>query len=128
MIHVAVGLVLDNDRVFVAQRDQNAHQGGLWEFPGGKVDAGETVEAALSRELNEELGIFVDYAEPIMQIKHDYTDKIVLLDVWQIARYRGEPSGCEGQPVKWLAINELLAEQFPAANQAIVDWLVRQFS
>ena len=128
MIHVAVGLVLDNDRVFVAQRDQNAHQGGLWEFPGGKVDAGETVEAALFRELNEELGIFVDYAEPVMQIKHDYTDKIVLLDVWQIARYRGEPSGCEGQPVKWLAINELLAEQFPAANQAIVDWLVRQFS
>ena len=128
MIHVAVGLVLDNDRVFVAQRDQNAHQGGLWEFPGGKVDAGETVEAALSRELNEELGIFVDYAEPVMQIKHDYTDKIVLLDVWQIARYRGEPSGCEGQPVKWLAINELLAEQFPAANQAIIDWLVRQFS
>ncbi|MEE3240046.1 MAG: 8-oxo-dGTP diphosphatase MutT [Pseudomonadota bacterium] len=128
MIHVAVGLVLDNDRVFVAQRDQNAHQGGLWEFPGGKVDAGETVEAALSRELNEELGIFVDYAEPVMQIKHDYTDKIVLLDVWQIARYRGEPSGCEGQPVKWLAINQLLAEQFPAANQAIVDWLVRQFS
>ena len=128
MIHVAVGLVLDSDRVFVAQRDQNAHQGGLWEFPGGKVDAGETVEAALSRELNEELGIFVDYAEPVMQIKHDYTDKIVLLDVWQIARYRGEPSGCEGQPVKWLAINELLAEQFPAANQAIVDWLVRQFS
>ena len=128
MIHVAVGLVLDSDRVFVAQRDQNAHQGGLWEFPGGKVDAGETVEAALCRELNEELGIFVDYAEPVMQIKHDYTDKIVLLDVWQIARYRGEPSGCEGQPVKWLAINELLAEQFPAANQAIVDWLVRQFS
>ena len=128
MIHVAVGLVLDSDRVFVAQRDQNAHQGGLWEFPGGKVDAGETVEAALSRELNEELGIFVDYAEPVMQIKHDYTDRIVLLDVWQIARYRGEPSGCEGQPVKWLAINELLAEQFPAANQAIVDWLVRQFS
>ena len=128
MIHVAVGLVLDSDRVFVAQRDQNAHQGGLWEFPGGKVDAGETVEAALSRELNEELGIFVDYAEPVMQIKHDYTDKIVLLNVWQIARYRGEPSGCEGQPVKWLAINELLAEQFPAANQAIVDWLVRQFS
>jgi len=128
MIHVAVGLVLDNDRVFVAQRDQNAHQGGLWEFPGGKVDAGETVEAALSRELNEELGIFVDYAEPVMQVKHDYTDKIVLLDVWHITRYRGEPSGCEGQPVKWLAINQLLAEQFPTANQAIVDWLVRQFS
>ena len=128
MIHVAVGLVLDNDRVFVAQWDLNAHHGGLWVFPGGKVDAGETVEAALSRELNEELGIFVDYAEPVMQIKHDYTDKIVLLDVWQIARYRGEPSGCEGQPVKWLAINELLAEQFPAANQAIVAWLVRQFS
>jgi len=128
MIHVAVGLVLDDDRVFVAQRNKNAHQGGLWEFPGGKVDAGETVEAALSRELNEELGIFVDYAEPVMQIKHDYTDKIVLLDVWQITRYRGEPSGCEGQPVKWLAINQLLAEQFPAANQAIVDWLVRQFS
>ncbi|HCH20800.1 MAG TPA: 8-oxo-dGTP diphosphatase MutT [Cellvibrionales bacterium] len=128
MIHVAVGLVLDNDRVFVAQRDQNAHQGGLWEFPGGKVDAGETVEAALSRELNEELGIFVDYAEPVMQIKHDYKDKVVLLDVWQIIRYQGEPSGCEGQPVKWLTVNALKAEQFPAANRAIVDWLVRQFS
>jgi 8-oxo-dGTP diphosphatase len=128
MIHVAVGLVLDNDRVFVAQRDQNAHQGGLWEFPGGKVDAGETVEAALSRELNEELGIFVDYAEPVMQIKHDYKDKVVLLDVWQIIRYQGEPSGCEGQPVKWLTVNALKAEQFPAANRAIVDWLARQFN
>jgi 8-oxo-dGTP diphosphatase len=128
MIHVAVGLVLDNDRVFVAQRDQNAHQGGLWEFPGGKVDAGETVEAALSRELNEELGIFVEYAEPVMQIKHDYKDKVVLLDVWQIIRYQGEPSGCEGQPVKWLTVNALKAEQFPAANRAIVDWLARQFN
>jgi 8-oxo-dGTP diphosphatase len=128
MIHVAVGLVLDNDRVFVAQRDQNAHQGGLWEFPGGKVDADETVEAALSRELNEELGIFVDYAEPVMQIKHDYKEKVVLLDVWQIIRYQGEPSGCEGQPVKWLTVNALKAEQFPAANRAIVDWLARQFN
>ncbi|MDG2472756.1 MAG: 8-oxo-dGTP diphosphatase MutT [Pseudomonadales bacterium] len=128
MIHVAVGLVLDNDRVFVAQRDQNAHQGGLWEFPGGKVDAGETVETALSRELNEELGIFVEYAEPVMQIKHEYKEKVVLLDVWQIIRYQGEPSGCEGQPVKWLTVNALKAEQFPAANRAIVDWLARQFN
>lgn len=128
MIHVAVGLILGNGHVFVAQRDQATHQGGLWEFPGGKVDTGETVEVALCRELDEELGIAVEHAEPVMQIKHDYQDKVVLLDVWRVIRYRGQPSGCEGQPVKWLAVDELITEQFPAANQAIVDWLVKEFS
>ena len=69
LIHVAVGLVLDNARVFVAQRDQDAHQGGLWEFPGGKVDTGETVEVALFRELSEELGISVESAEPVVPLR-----------------------------------------------------------
>ena len=128
MIHVAVGLLINKRSVFIARRHQTAHQGGLWEFPGGKVDKSETAEVALYRELHEEIGISVDHAEPIMQIRHDYNDKNVLLDVWQIERYRGEPCGREGQPIRWLAIDELQTVLFPAANQAIVEWLEKKFN
>src|SRR5690606_7572608 len=101
LIHVAVGVIVNADgKILIAKRPQTAHQGGLWEFPGGKVDAGETIEQALVRELREELAITVKDSRPLIQIRHHYPDKSVLLDVHKITRFEGNPIGNEGQPVQ----------------------------
>lgn len=120
-IHVAAGVVRGtNGRVLIARRPLDKHQGGLWEFPGGKVEVGETAEVALARELAEELGIVVTAARPLIKIKHDYPDKQVLLDVWEVLAFTGEPHGAEGQPLAWVDAEELPNYSFPAANQPIV--------
>ncbi|MAZ90213.1 MAG: pyrophosphohydrolase [Cellvibrionaceae bacterium] len=121
IIHVAAG-VISNTRgeILIAKRDQNAHQGGLWEFPGGKLESGETVDVALVRELQEELGITATQLSPLIQIRHDYSDKSVLLDVWRVTDFDGEAHGKEGQPVRWVSPVELNQYNFPAANVPIV--------
>ncbi len=120
-IHVAAAVIRGADqRVLIARRPLDKHQGGLWEFPGGKVEADETVEAALARELHEELGIVVASARPLIQVRHDYPDKQVLLDVWEVLAFSGEPHGAEGQPLAWVAPDDLPAYAFPAANQPII--------
>lgn len=120
-VHVAVGVVkTDADHVLISRRHDHLHQGGLWEFPGGKVDQGETVEQALSRELYEELGITVIDSEPLIQVTHDYGDKQVVLDVYLVTDYEGKPSGCEGQEVKVVASSSLNDYAFPAANRGII--------
>ena len=126
MVHVAVGLIFhpSENQILIAKRHDDAHQGGLWEFPGGKVEAGETVDAALSRELKEELGIDVLTSKAALQISHQYNDKNVLLDVWTVEKFDGQAIGAEGQPVKWLALDQLQEYQFPEANKAIVQLLI----
>lgn len=120
-VHVAAAVIRGADgRVLIAKRPQDKHQGGLWEFPGGKVEEGEAVERALARELEEELGIRVEAARPLIQVHHDYPDKQVLLDVWEVSSFTGEPHGAEGQPLAWASERELLDYEFPAANQSIV--------
>lgn len=120
-IHVAAAVIRDaQGKILIARRADTQHQGGLWEFPGGKVEPGEAVEAALSRELQEELGIVVTAARPLIKIKHDYPDKQVLLDVWEVSAFTGEPHGAEGQPLAWVSNRELPGYEFPAANQPIV--------
>lgn len=121
LIHVAVGVIVDNDgKIFIAKRLLDVHQGGLWEFPGGKVDAGETIEQALVRELREELAIEVHTSQPLIQIRHHYSDKSVLLDVHKVTQFSGEPCGNEGQPVKWVDAKDLNNFEFPAANRPII--------
>lgn len=120
-IHVAAAVIRDaRGRVLIAKRPLDKHQGGLWEFPGGKVEADECVEVALARELHEELGIHVTQAQPLIQVRHDYPDKRVLLDVWEVTAFAGEPHGAEGQPLAWVEPGELVRYQFPAANQPII--------
>lgn len=120
-LHVAVGVVRNRQgKILLARRHAHLHQGGLWEFPGGKVEAGETVEEALRRELREELSIAVEAASPLIKIAHDYGDKRVLLDVWRVENFSGEPRGMENQPIRWAAPDELAALEFPAANRPIV--------
>ena len=122
LIHVAVGVIIGPDKkILIAKRPQTAHQGGLWEFPGGKVDAGENVHQALVRELREELSINVTESEPLIQIRHHYPDKSVLLDVYKVTRFDGQPCGAEGQPICWVATDELNNFEFPAANKPIIN-------
>ena len=120
-LHVAVGVIRDADnRILITQRARHVHQGGLWEFPGGKVEAGETVSEALRRELREELDIEVQTASPLIKINHHYPDRHVLLDVWQVNAFSGSPRGCEGQAMRWVEPSALKAYEFPAANQPII--------
>lgn len=124
MLRVAVG-VIGNDagEVLIALRHAHLHQGGLWEFPGGKVAAGESVAVALARELHEELGIRVERAEPLLTTRHAYADREVELHVWRVITFGGEAFGREGQPLRWIAVDDLDAAAFPAANRPIIDAL-----
>ena len=126
-VHVAVAVILNSkQQVLLSLRQAHQHQGGLWEFPGGKVDDNETVFGALVREINEELGIAIIEAEPLIEISHDYNDKSVRLDVWTVTKFSGTAQGCEGQEVKWQAISELNEKDFPTANVAIINELKRR--
>ncbi|WP_297813932.1 8-oxo-dGTP diphosphatase MutT [uncultured Methylophaga sp.] len=123
-VEVAVAILLNGDnKVLTSWRQPHQHQGGLWEFPGGKREADETMLDALKREIHEELGVQVEHAEPFVRIDHDYGDKKVSLNVWLVSQFTGEPSGREGQPLRWQAVDEMQADEFPAANSAIIDAL-----
>jgi len=125
LIHVAVGVIYGPDgHILISRRAEDAHQGGFWEFPGGKIEPGETLESALQRELLEELNITLeDSLTPVCKIHHDYGDKQVLLDVCSVRRFSGTPTGMEGQPLRWVRPDDLRTEEFPAANRAIIRCL-----
>ena len=121
-IHVVVGVVFDADgKVLITRRPEHVHQGGLWEFPGGKVESGEGVRSALVRELQEELGIEIIAAQSFLQVRYAYPDKLVLLDVWWVRSYKGRARGAEGQAVDWLEPEALYRRSFPAANHPIIE-------
>ncbi|GAA0787420.1 Nudix family hydrolase [Marinobacterium sediminicola] len=121
LIHVAAAVIRDRrGHILIARRPDDKHQGGLWEFPGGKVEPNEPVADALARELQEELGIQVTSARPLILIPHHYPDKSVLLDVWDVDGFKGEAHGAEGQPICWVAPEQLDEYDFPAANTPIV--------
>jgi len=120
-LHVAAAVILDQaGRVLIAKRPEHLHQGGLWEFPGGKIEAGESVEDALQRELTEEVSLFATKTRPFIRIHHDYPDKKVLLDVWLVEEFTGEAYGVEGQDIRWIERERLQEYRFPAANAPIV--------
>jgi len=120
-MHVAVGIIRDRQgNILLTRRAKQAHQGGLWEFPGGKLEMGEDIRQALRRELLEELGLEVKDAEPLIKISHDYGDRRVLLDVWDVTAYSGVETACEGQAMRWTAPGRLADLAFPAANVPIV--------
>ncbi len=127
-IQVVAGIIVKNTagnerQVLLAKRNAKQHQGGLWEFPGGKVDTHEDHFSALQRELQEELGITIQNSQFFQEIKFDYSDKQVALNFYLISEYTGNEHGAEGQPLEWVRLSELKNYSFPEANQAIVDRL-----
>ena len=124
-VNVAVGVVKRGAQIFVTLRSAAQHQGGKWEFPGGKIEAGETTFDALCRELHEEIGIEVHASVPLVLIEHDYDDKRVSLDVHVVEQFSHEPYGKESQPGKWVSVEALRPEDFPAANVQIIEQLQR---
>lgn len=102
-LHVMAGVMLDAaGRVLLAQRPTGKHLAGLWEFPGGKLEPGESAVDALARELREELGIELMQAEPLVRVPWLYGESGLLLDAWLILQWRGSPQSLEGQALQWL--------------------------
>jgi 8-oxo-dGTP diphosphatase len=120
-IHVVAAVLADADgRVLLARRAADAHQGGLWEFPGGKVEPGESVGEALRRELREEIALEVRAHRPLIRVRHAYADRTVVLDVHRVTSWSGEAIGLEGQPLAWVAPGDLDRYPMPAADRPIV--------
>ena len=123
-IHVAVAVLQDAaGKVLVSKRLAHAHQGGMWEFPGGKLEPGESVSQALKREINEELGLIVKNHSPLIRITHHYSDRIVLLDVHRVTQFTGHAEGREGQLLQWLPLHQLIDFPLLPADLPIVTAL-----
>ncbi|MEJ1960411.1 MAG: 8-oxo-dGTP diphosphatase MutT [Gammaproteobacteria bacterium] len=120
---VAAVLYDEQGRVLIADRPAGKHMAGRWEFPGGKVDEGETLSEALFRELHEELGVTVRTAHPFMNLAHDYPDRRVELHMWLVQGYTGEPRGLDGQRLKWVEPARLCDEDILEADRPFVEAL-----
>nr|CAA6825057.1 MAG: Unknown protein [uncultured Thiotrichaceae bacterium] len=127
-LHVVAAVILSEDerQILLARRPQNKHQGGKWEFPGGKVESCESVTIALQRELDEELGInaTLEQMSQYIEVHHRYPDINIFLDVWVVKGFAGTPYGKEGQEIRWFSKQELLELEFPAANAPILNKLL----
>ncbi|MBO1271657.1 8-oxo-dGTP diphosphatase MutT [Shewanella sp. 4t3-1-2LB] len=125
-VHVAVGVIIRDQQILLAKRHGHLHQGGKWEFPGGKVEAGEDTATALNRELQEEVGLTVTQCAPFMQLSYDYPDKQVFLDIMTVTEFSGEAAGIEGQQIAWVDIAALPQYQFPDANMPILTKILKE--
>lgn len=123
-IEVAVGVIVRGEHIFLTKRAEHLHQGGKWEFPGGKREANETMPEALARELQEEVGISIASPSPLLEIRHNYPDKSVFLDVYVVDDFTGEPTPQEGQVGDWVERKKLAEMDFPEANKVIIEKLL----
>jgi 8-oxo-dGTP diphosphatase len=121
LVHVVAAAVIDTTgRVLIAQRPAGTHLAGGWEFPGGKLEPGEERLAGLARELREELGITIATPRPLIRVRHAYPSREVLLDIWVVKRYGGEPRGLDGQALRWCTLDELAVAELLPADKPIV--------
>ena len=125
-MHVVAGVMEDaRGRVLLARRTAGRDLAGAWEFPGGKVDPGETPRQALARELEEELGIHVQAAEALIAVPQQYRDKRILLDVYRVTRYAGKPRDLEQQALAWSPHDKLRTYPMPPADRPVVAALTQ---
>ena len=118
---VAVGIVADSQgRLLIGERPQGKAYAGQWEFPGGKVEPGETVFEALVREFREELNLQVGAAHALFSCAHAYPDREVELHFWQVTDYRGKAQGVEGQNIRWVHSDDLASVNFLEGNRVLL--------
>jgi 8-oxo-dGTP diphosphatase len=123
VIEVSAGLLFRSGKLLITQRHARAHLGGLWEFPGGKREPGETFEQCLVRELREELGVEVVVGELFDTVEHAYPERTVSLKFFLCSLLQGEPKPVDCAAVKWVSHAELAAHDFPAADAALLHKL-----
>jgi 8-oxo-dGTP diphosphatase len=125
-VRVVAAVIYDSlRRVLVAERPAGKSLAGSWEFPGGKIEDGESGEAALRRELEEELGVQASALRPVFELKHEYPERHVDLSVWVVDAYSGVPTGLEGQRLRWESPSALRSIALLPADLPIVEWLER---
>ncbi|WP_294947725.1 Nudix family hydrolase [Sulfurivirga sp.] len=124
VLHIVLGAVRRDGRVLLERRRDDQHQGGLWAFPGGKVEAGETPEAALSRELREETGLEVSRWRPLIAYPWDYEDRRLHLTLLETEVSEGSPVPREGQALEWVPVGQLARLAMPPANRGMVRALM----
>jgi len=125
LLVAAVALIDDDKRVLIAKRPEGKPMGGLWEFPGGKVEAGETPEDALYREIKEELGIELcrTCLAPFNFASHSYENFHLLMPVYLCRTWNGEITPREGQTVEWVRAMHLSRYRMPPADEPLIPWL-----
>jgi mutator protein MutT len=120
---VSAALIFHNGKLLITQRHAKSHLGGLWEFPGGKREAGETFEQCLVREIREELGVEISVGELFGEVSHAYPEKSVRLKFFICKLLSGEPQPLDCAAVKWIDLSELSAHEFPAADARLLEKL-----
>ena len=123
VIEVSAGLIFRDGKLLITRRHADAHLGGLWEFPGGKREPGETFEQCLCRELHEELGCDVEVLELVESITHAYPEKTVHLKFFRCRWLAHEPQAIDCAAVRWVSRDELDRFQFPAADARLLEHL-----
>lgn len=126
-IVVSAAVIEDHDRYFVTRRQQGVHLEGYWEFPGGKCEEGEPLDACLQRELKEELGASVTIGDEIFAVTHEYPDREVELHFFACA-FLNAPVALLGQEMRWVRREELRSLSFPPADEALIARLVKERS
>ena len=122
--NVAAGILCDAEgRILIAERLGGGPFQGLWEFPGGKIGDGETAVEALSRELAEELGIEVTSCASFMNLRHEYDDRIVVIEFFLVSDWASEPVGREGQALRWVPREQLNADELLPADVPVIEAL-----
>ena len=126
ILQISVGIIRNpQNQIFITQRAADAHMANKWEFPGGKIEAGETAEQALVRELQEEVGITPINATLYEKLEYQFPDRHITLWFWLVENWEGEPWGKEGQPGDWVELQAQDTEKFPPANEPVILKLIR---
>lgn len=128
IVEVAAGLVFHQGKLLITQRLEGGHLGGLWEFPGGKREPGETFEACLARELREELGIEVTVGDLVEGLTHSYPEKTVCLRFYHCRWLEHEPQPLGCRAFAWVSLQELKGYSFPAADARLLERLATETS
>ena len=125
-LQISVGIIRNSQgEIFITQRAADAHMANKLEFPGGKIEAGESSEQALVRELQEEVGITVRASRLFDKLEYQFPDRHITLWFWLVESWDGEPWGKEGHPGRWIAQSALVAEDFPPANEPVIAKLIQ---
>jgi mutator protein MutT len=128
VIIVVAGIIHRDSTILLTKRPANVHLPNLWEFPGGKVEAGESLEAALRRELREELDIDTNVMDEFFTTSHHYPTKSVELHFFNCTIASGEPRAIESPELRWVRAGDLYAYEFPEADRELIERLARPHS